>query len=52
MTGSLDVTSKRTESNLNVRIGKSEAAVTNNKLHCTTEANYRQILNFANLFLT
>jgi len=44
MTGSLGVTPKTTEQNLIVRIGKSEAEVTNNKRlcskYCTTEANY------------
>jgi len=45
MTENLDVTPKTTEHNLNVRIDKSEAEVTNNiRLHwgvyCTVEANY------------
>jgi len=42
MTGSFDVTPKSTEQNLIVRIGKSEAELTNNKRlrprHCTVEA--------------
>jgi len=44
MTRSFDVTPKTTKQNLIVRIGKSEAEVTNNKrlrsMYCTGEATY------------
>jgi len=46
MTESFDVSPKTTDQNLTVRIGKSEADVTDNKRlrsrYCTVEASYRQ----------
>ena len=38
----LDIMPKRTEQNLIVCTGKSEAEVTNNKRYCTVEAKHRQ----------
>jgi len=46
MTKSLNVTPKTTEPNINIRSGKSEAAITNNKRlrsrYCTVEANKKK----------
>jgi len=51
MTESLAVTPKRTDRNLIVRTGKSEAEVANSKglrsRYCTVEANYGQTRSIA-----